>query len=102
MARALIVGCLAPPPFPFSLLVAAASALGYPRMRLLYITLAARAVRFTIIGLLAVRFGRAILRIAQTPHFIWSMLVFVAICLIGSAVSVVGWVRRSKRATGEA
>ena len=100
--KALILGCLAPPPFPFTLLVAAASALGYPRTRLLYLTLLGRALRFTIVGLLAEHFGRAILRIAQTPHFVWSMIVFVAICLIGSAVSIAGWVRRSKRVTGEA
>jgi hypothetical protein len=95
---ALAVASLAPPPFPFTPVVAAASAFQYPRVRLLTVIAAMRVVRFAIIGALAIKFGRHILRIAQAPAFHWAVLVFLAICLIGSAMSVRGWVVRSRAA----
>ncbi len=94
--RALIVGCLAPPPFPFTLVVAANSALDYPRIRLLWIVALGRAIRFTILALLAVKFGRTILRVANSPAFRWTMIVFITICAIGSVLSIVKWVRSSR------
>lgn len=85
---ALLVGTLAPPPFPFTTTVAVAAALNYPRAKMLSLIAAGRAVRFTIIGLLAISLGRHILRITTTPEFEWSMGVFIAVCAIGSAVSI--------------
>lgn len=95
--RAIALGCLAPPPFPFTMAVATNSALGYPRSRLLWIVCLARAFRFTVIGVLALEFGSAILRISNSPAFKWSMVGFIAICLIGSAMSITNWVRKSRR-----
>lgn len=94
--RALVVGCLAPPPFPFTMVVVVNSALGYPRSRLLWIVALSRAVRFVLLSLLAIRFGRAILRIANSAPFRWTMVGFIALCLIGSVFSVLKWVRRGK------
>ena len=93
---ALVLGCLAPPPFPFTMVVATTSALGYPRRRLLWITAIARALRFTIIGLLAIKFGRTIIRIANTPAFRYTMIGFVVLCVIGSVYSIRSWMVRSK------
>ena len=92
-AMALIVSCLAPPPFPFGASIAAASAFQYPRPRLLILVLIARAVRFSLVGWAAIYFGRHILRIADSPEFLWFMGGFIAFCLIGSIVSVAHWVR---------
>jgi membrane protein YqaA with SNARE-associated domain len=89
--------CLAPPPFPFTLVIASASAFAYPRLRLLGLVFLARSVRFAIIGLLAIRFGRQILEIANAPQTEWIMLGFIVICAIGSAFQVLQWVRRSRR-----
>jgi membrane protein YqaA with SNARE-associated domain len=100
--RALVLGCLAPPPFPFTMVVATNSALGYPRFRLLWIVWLARAFRFTVIGLLALKFGRAILRIANSPAFRWSMIFFIIVCMVGSAISITNWVRKSRRAKATA
>ena len=94
---AIVIGCLAPPPFPFTMVVATLSALGYPRVRLLGAVTVSRAVRFVILGLLALKFGRAILRIAQTAAFKWTMIVFIVLCMIGSVYTVTTWVRRSRR-----
>jgi membrane protein YqaA with SNARE-associated domain len=97
---AIATACLAPPPFPFTLVIASASAFEYPRVRLLSLVLIARSIRFTIIGLLAIRFGRQILRIAKSPQTEWIMLGFIGLCAIGSAFQVAQWVRRSRRLAG--
>ena len=97
-AAALLVATLAPPPFPFTTVIAAVSALHYPRGKMLGVIAAGRVVRFTIIGLLALWLGRHFLRITETPAFEWSMAAFIALCVIGSAISIYNWVRSSRPA----
>jgi membrane protein YqaA with SNARE-associated domain len=92
----LVIACLAPPPFPFTAVVATASALQYPKPRLLAYVFGARALRFTLIGFLAIQFGRRILRIAASPEFTWFVVGFSALCVIGSALSIMRWVRASR------
>jgi membrane protein YqaA with SNARE-associated domain len=93
---AIIVGCLAPPPFPFTMVVATSSALGYPRKSLLLLVAISRAARFLILGFLAIKFGRTLLRVANSDPFRWTMIVFVIICVVGSVLSISKWVRRGK------
>ena len=93
---AVAIGCLAPPPFPFTMVIAAASALGYSLWRVAAINFVSRAVRFTVLGLLAIKFGTAILRIAKSPAFVWSMVVFIALCLIASGFSIWHWVHSTR------
>lgn len=95
-AMGIAIACLAPPPFPFTMVVAAASALQYPRIRLLAVVFVSRSLRFFLIGLAALHYGRGILRIARSAGFEWFMIGFTVVCLIGSTVSVSKWVRRSK------
>lgn len=97
---AVAIGCLAPPPFPFTMVIAAASAMGYSLWRLLAINFVSRAVRFTALGFLAIYFGPAFLRIGHTPAFFWSMIGFIVLCLVASAASIWNWVR--SRGTGRA
>ena len=85
-------------PPPLKRARASASAFAYPRQRLLGLVLLARAVRFTIIGLLAIRFGPDVLRIARAPETTWIMLGFIVLCAVGSAFQVLQWVRRSRKA----
>jgi hypothetical protein len=71
--------------------------LQYPRKKLLIVTGAARMVRFTALGVLALFFGRHILRWAESgvaQAFFIGLMVF---CVVGSVVSVVGWVKRSRK-----
>lgn len=91
----LVVACLAPPPFPFTAVIAAASAFQFSRPRLLGYVFASRVVRFTLIGFAAIRFGRRILRIANSPEFTWFMVGFSVLCVVGSTLSVVRWIRLS-------
>jgi membrane protein YqaA with SNARE-associated domain len=93
---AVAIGCLAPPPFPFTMVIAAASALGYSLWRLAAINFVSRAIRFIFLGILAVKFGPTVLRIAKSPAFVWSMVMFIALCLMASAFSIWHWVRSTR------
>lgn len=93
---AIAVASIAPPPFPYTLVIAAASALGYSIWRLMVINFFARAVRFTIFGLLALKFGKSILQIARTAPFFWSMVAFILLCLVASVFSILHWVRSGR------
>ena len=92
-AMVVIVTCLSPPPFPFGAAIAAASALQYPKLRLLVLVFAARAVRYSLVAWAAIYFGRRILRIADSAEFLWVMGGFIAFCVIGSVASIIQWVR---------
>jgi membrane protein YqaA with SNARE-associated domain len=95
-ALALVVASLAPPPFPFTVVVAAASAFQYPRRRLLAVIFFSRAVRFTMLGLLALWLGPHIIRIIDSEEFTWFMIGFIVLCAVGSAIQVFRWIQRSR------
>lgn len=91
---AILIGGLAPPPFPFTIVIGAAAALDYSLWRLLTINFVARAARFTLLAWLALRFGRQVLAIAKSDPFKWGMAIFIVLCVAGSAFSVWQWLRR--------
>lgn len=93
---------IAPPPFPFTTVVAAVAAIGYPIWRILIINFFARGVRFAVIAVLALKFGRTVLQIAKSPPFEWSMIFFIALCVIASAFSLWQWWRKTHRRSGSA
>ncbi len=92
-AWGLVVACLSPPPFPFTMVVAVTSALNYPRLKLLLAVAGSRAVRFTALSMLSIFYGRKILRIMSTPTFRWTMIVFACLCVVGSVFSILKWVK---------
>jgi membrane protein YqaA with SNARE-associated domain len=98
VGRALAVASLAPPPFPFTAFVMAASALQYPRDRLLIVIGVTRMVRFVLFGLLALRFGERILGWAQNPVVQAFLMILIVVSIIGSVMSVYGWIKRSRSA----
>jgi hypothetical protein len=75
------------------MVVAAESALGYPRSRLLSIVAASRGARFLILGFLALRFGQQIISVTKSAPFRWAMIVFIALCAIGSIFSIRNWLK---------
>jgi membrane protein DedA with SNARE-associated domain len=87
---------LAPPPFPFTTVIAGTAALGYPLWRILLINFFARLVRFALLSLLAMRFGRQVLRVAQSAPFEWTMAVFIGVCVVASGFSIAHWVRKPR------
>lgn len=97
-AWALVVASIAPPPFPFTPFVMAAAALQYPRKRMLAVVGAARMVRFTVLAVLALLFGRSILKWAESDVVQGILIGLIVVCVVGSVISVVGWIRRSRSA----
>jgi hypothetical protein len=74
----------------------AAAALQYPRKRLLMVVGATRMLRFTLLGLLALRFGESVLKWAQNSMVQRFLVGLIIICTVGSIVSVYGWIRRAR------
>ena len=99
-AMALTIASLAPPPFPFTAFVMAAAALQYSRTRLLTITGITRMIRFTLVGALALRFGERILKWGANPIVQGIMIGLIVVSIVGSVLSVYGWIKRSKSSRG--
>lgn len=97
-AFSLTLASLAPPPFPFTPVVAAASAFEYPRKKMFTVIAVSRLIRFTLVGLLAVFFGPRIIQVAKSPAFEGVVLGMVALFVAGSVWSVMKWLRRAKTA----
>ncbi len=93
---AVFLATLAPPPFPYTVVIAAAAALQYSKARLLTFNFLGRALRFAILGGLALVFGGAVLRVTQSAGFRWTMTVLVALCLLGSGFSIWKWVSNTR------
>ncbi|MBZ5586116.1 MAG: hypothetical protein LAQ30_28795 [Acidobacteriia bacterium] len=100
-AWALVIASLAPPPFPFTPFIMATSALQYPRKKMLILTGAARMVRFTGLGVLALFFGKRILKWAESDVVQGLLVGLIVVCAVGSVVSVYGWIKRSRKAVSQ-
>lgn len=87
---------VAPPPFPFTVVIATVAALDYPIWRILIFNFCARALRFAVLAVLAVKFGKQFMQIGQTPAFQWGMIVFIALCVVASAFSIWSWWRKTR------
>lgn len=96
-AWALVVASIAPPPFPFTPFIMAASALQYPRKHMYTLVGAARMFRFSALGVLALFYGPTILKWANSPVVNDAIIGLTIVCVIGSIVSVVGWIKRSRK-----
>jgi len=92
----IIIGALAPPPFPYSVVIAAVATFDYPIWRILLFNFFARGARFTIIAILAIEFGRAVMGIVKSAPFEWAMIVFIALCAIASAFSIWRWLHNAR------
>lgn len=91
------LACVAPPPFPFTMVIAAASALDYPLWKLLTVTFVTRSARFALLGILAIQFGAAVLNITRSRPFFWSMVCFILLSLAATAVSTRHWLKAGRR-----
>ncbi|HZS48124.1 MAG TPA: VTT domain-containing protein [Blastocatellia bacterium] len=90
-ALAVIAATLMPPPFPFTAVILTASALQYPRKNLLLATLGGRLVRFTVEAMLAIYFGRSILRYMNSDIVEYIVYAFIVIAVVGSIFSIRKW-----------
>jgi membrane protein YqaA with SNARE-associated domain len=92
-SKAVFLACVAPPPFPYTMVIAAAAALDLSRLRICAVNFFARGLRFAILSLLAIKFGRHILVVVNSNPFRWTMVGFIVLCLVGSALSIYTWIK---------
>jgi membrane protein YqaA with SNARE-associated domain len=84
---AIAVPALLPPPMPFKIFVATAGTLEYPRWRFMLTVMAARALRYTVEGALAVFYGERVLVFMRDNGLVILSLVGAAL-VIGVGVYV--------------
>lgn len=94
---AVAIGTLAPPPFPYTTVIAVVAALDYPLWRTLTINFLGRLVRFTLLALLAIHYGESVLAIAKSAPFVWAMGLFIGACVVLSGISIWKWLREPYR-----
>jgi membrane protein YqaA with SNARE-associated domain len=85
---------LIPPPFPFTPVVMTASAFQYPRAKLLGLVFLARIIRFSVEAVLALYFGRKLIRYANSDAFVYFIYGLIGIAAIASAWSIFKWLKR--------
>jgi membrane protein YqaA with SNARE-associated domain len=95
------VAAILPPPFPFTPFVIAAAGTGYPRKKLFGIIGTVRFIRFAVEGLLAIRFGQGILALANSPKVEYSIVALIIIAIIGSGISIYGWIKKARKSPSE-
>ncbi|HLI84666.1 MAG TPA: hypothetical protein VKV17_12150 [Bryobacteraceae bacterium] len=93
---ALGLAALAPPPFPFTAFIVAASALQYPRKKMYTVVGVFRMLRFAALGVLALFFGSSILRWFRNPIVEGFFVGLLVLAILGSVISVDGWIKRSR------
>jgi membrane protein YqaA with SNARE-associated domain len=89
---------LLPPPFPVTPVMMTASALQYPRLKLLGSVLAGRLVRYTIEAILALYFGRKLIRYINSDKFAYFVYVLMGLALVASIVSILKWFSQRRSA----
>ena len=99
---AIAVAALAPPGFPFTPFIVLPAVLQYPLKKMAAIIAVCRLVRFGVEGALARVYGRRLMEMANSPLLQKVVLALVAISVVGSAISLWGWIQKGKasRAAG--
>lgn len=92
---------LLPPPFPFTPVVMSASALQASRAKLFGGVFAGRLVRFTIEAVLALYFGKHILKFLNSRIVDYFVYALIVIAVIGSILSLLKWLRGNKQKEAE-
>jgi membrane protein YqaA with SNARE-associated domain len=90
------LAAILPPPFPFTVFLVAVSGMQMKRWKVLTAVAFGRSVRFFGIALLAYRYGRQILRMAERPEVEYFVIALAVVSIAGSALSIVKWVRSSR------
>ena len=89
---ALVMAALLPPPFPATMVFAAAGILSYPARRYLSAIAVGRALRYGLLAWAAYRYGRHFVRVVRHPerYVGWSLLI-AGLVIVGVAMAVFMW-----------
>jgi membrane protein YqaA with SNARE-associated domain len=90
-----------PPPFPFTVFLIVASTIQIPRSRILVPIGVGRIIRFTSLAILARHYGTALLRLSKRPEVEYFVIGLAVVSIVGSAFSLVKWLRSTRRRRGE-
>lgn len=89
------IATLIPPPFPFTPVVMTASALQSPRGQMLVAVFFGRLLRFGIEAVLALYFGRQVLRFIESDVVTYFVYGFIALAVVLSTLSILRWLKRN-------
>lgn len=93
---AIAVAALAPPGFPFTPFIVVPSVLHYPVKKMAAIIFGCRLIRFFFEGIMARIYGHQLLAMAKSPAVTEFLIVLIVVSLIGSAISLWGWIERGR------
>lgn len=99
---ALSVASVMPPPFPFTPIIVAASALQYPRKKLLTVVGIARLARYSVEAILGIYFGHQLVEIARSKGIEVLLVCLIVVSLGGSVVTLYKWTRKRKKGSRSA
>jgi len=88
------IATLLPPPFPFTPVIMTASALQCSRRTMFIAVFVGRLLRFTIEALLALYFGRKLIRFLRSDVVTYTVYGLMALGAVLSTLSVITWLRR--------
>lgn len=91
----LFVATLLPPPFPFTPAVMTASALQCPRKNLFLAVFLGRLLRFSIVAILALYFGRQLIAYLNSDWLAYVVYALIGIAIVASIFSVMRWLKRN-------
>ena len=83
---------LLPPPFPYTPVMMTAAALQYPRKKLLLVAFAGRMLRFSLIAVLALYFGKRLLIYARHSTALeYIVYAIIGIAIVGTTLTLIKW-----------
>ena len=88
------IATLLPPPFPFTPVIMTASALQCSRRTMFIAVFVGRLIRFSIEALLALYFGRKLIRFLRSDVVTYTVYGLMALGAVLSTLSVITWLRR--------
>jgi uncharacterized membrane protein YdjX (TVP38/TMEM64 family) len=98
---AVFTATLLPPPFPFTPVVMVTSALQTSRNKLLLAVFCGRLLRYTLGALLAIYFGRRLIRYMNSPLVEYFVYLLIVVAVVGSTLSIIKWTRRGPQASSK-
>jgi membrane protein YqaA with SNARE-associated domain len=86
---------LLPPPFPYTPVIMTAAALQYPRRNLLLVAFAGRMLRFSLIAMLALYFGKQLLSYARHSTALeYIVYAIIGIAIVGTTLTLMKWFKK--------
>jgi uncharacterized membrane protein YdjX (TVP38/TMEM64 family) len=91
------MAAILPPPFPYTTVIMTAAALQASRKKLLLVAFGGRLVRYTLVALLALYFGKRLLVYARNSTVLeYVVFAILGIAAVGTTITLWKWFRKKK------